>query len=305
MARLLFVIALAAASFALVLLAPEAALAWGPGAHMVTGNWILQNLAVLPAFVAEPLMRYPGLFLQGCLSADIFIGKGSKPKKGHSHNWESGFALLEKARSPSRQAYAYGYLAHLAADTVAHNVFVPYLLPIAPGNGKMAHVYLEMQADRLLDWDKADALAVFHERGSGVALTMLRKTLRRNTLKFRLQSGVYRGSIAVGGSAVWRRSLTAVDRLLPESVRLSWLDNLLAVATRAAVDVLRNGESSQVLNLDPIGAAALASAVKVRSAQSFFPGSARARACLAALPETLPDALESLPVVCVGQGQET
>lgn len=295
---------LAAASAVLALLAPETAHAWGPGAHMVTGNWILQNLAVLPPLVADPLMRYPGLFLHGCLSADIFIGKGSKARKGHSHNWESGFALLERSATLSRRAYAYGYLAHLAADTVAHNVFVPYFLPIAPGNGKMAHVYLEMQADRLLDWDKADALAVFRERGSGAALAMLRKTLRGNPLKFRLQSGVYKGSIAVGGSAVWRRSLSAVDRLFPEHVRLPWLGNLLAVAARAAVDVLRGGEESRVLSLDPIGAVSLAAAVKARSARGFFPGGSRARACPAALPETLPEALQSLPAVCVGQGQE-
>lgn len=278
---------------AVVLALPDAAYAWGPGAHMVAGNWILQHLDLLPPLVAGPLARFPGFFLHGCLSADIFIGKGSVAKKGHSHNWESGLALLARAKSARSKSYAYGYLSHLAADTVAHNVFVPSLMPFAPGNGRMAHVYLEMQADRMLSWDKERALAVFHERGSENTALMLRKTLRRNGIKFRLQSGVYQGSIAVGGSALWRRSLRVVDRLLPGHARPACLADLLETATSAVVDVLRNGEGSAVFRLDPVGTAALAQAVAFRAGQGFFPVSGAGRG----LAVPLPDALQSLPVL--------
>ncbi|MCC8193378.1 MAG: zinc dependent phospholipase C family protein [Deltaproteobacteria bacterium] len=291
MTRLLSLMLAMAAGAALVLLVPDAAYAWGPGAHMVTGNWILQHLALLPSFVAEPLARFSGFFLHGCLSADIFIGKGSVAKKGHSHNWESGLALLARAKSARSRAYAYGYLSHLAADTVAHNVFVPSLFSLAPGNGRMAHVYLEMQADRMLSWDKALALAVFHAHGSKNTGRMLQKTLRRNAFKFRLQSGVYQGSIAVGGSALWRRSLQAVDSLLPGHVAASRLADLLETATGAVVDVLRNGETSPVFALDPVGTAALAEAVAFRTGQGFLPSGAPVDAV------SLPEALRSLPVL--------
>lgn len=275
------------------LLLPGTACAWGPGAHMVTGNWVLQNLAVLPSLVAEPLMKYPGLFLQGCLSADIFIGKGSKAKKGHSHNWESSLALLERAKNPAQKAYAYGYLSHLAADTVAHNVFVPRLLPIAPGNGKIAHVYLEMQADRLLDWDRDDALSVFRERKSAASLALLRTTLNKNSVQFGLQSRLFRGSIALGGSGMWRKGLTAVDKLFPEHVRRAYLEGLLVTATRAVTDVLKNGSASPVLTLDPIGAKALADAVKRRSKQGLFPVKNDPD-----LFSDIPETLQALPAVC-------
>lgn len=261
---------------------------------MVTGNWVLQNLAVLPALVAGPLMQYPGLFLQGCLSADIFIGKGSKAKKGHSHNWESALALLERAKGPAQTAYAYGYLSHLAADTVAHNVFVPHLLPIAPGNGKIAHVYLEMQADRLLEWDRDDALSVFRERRSAASLALLRKTLNKNGVKFGLQSRVFRGSIALGGSGAWRKGLTAVDKLFPEHVRRAYLEGLLVTATRAVADVLKNGSASPVLTLDPIGAKALADAVKLRSKQGLLPAKNNME-----FFSDIPETLQALPAVCV------
>ncbi len=260
---------------------------------MVAGNWILRHLALLPPLVAEPLARYPGFFFHGCLSADIFIGKGSVAKKGHSHNWESAMALVARAKSVRSRAYAYGYLSHLAADTVAHNVFVPSFLALAPGNGRMAHVYLEMQADRMVSWDKSAALAVFHEHGSGNTSRMLRKTLSRNAVKFRLQSGVYQGSIAVGGSSLWRRSLRAVDKLLAGHVPPAVLADMLDLSIRAVTDVLRKGEGSPVFTLDPVGTAALARAVALRSGQSFFPASLSSPV---AVP--LPDALQSLPLVC-------
>lgn len=240
------------------MLLPEQALAWGPGAHMVTGNWILQNLSVLPMPVAAALMRYPGQFLHGTLSADIFIGKGSKAKKGHSHNWESGFALLDSAKGLQKRAYAYGYLAHLAADTVAHNVFVPGLFHTAPGSGRFAHIYLESQADRLLTWDSADALGVFHERSSRRAAAMLRVFMRQRPLSFRIKSLVFQKSISLGGSAVWRGSLKALDRLIPECKPSALLEHMLVLSTRAMADVLRNGEASPVLTLDPVGTNALA-----------------------------------------------
>lgn len=274
------------AVFFAVLLVPGQALAWGPGAHMVMGNWVLNNLTALPAAVAGPLMAFPGLFLQGGLAADIFIGKGSKAKKGHSHNWESALSILGRAKSPAQKAYAYGYLSHLAADTVAHNVFVPHLFPLAPGSGKIAHVYLEMQADRLLEWDRAAALSVFRGRRGAAALALLRKTLRGNSFKFGLQSRVFQGSIALGGSAPWRKCLAAVDGLLPGHVARPYFEHLLGVSTRAVVDVLKHGELSPVFALDPIGAKALEEAVRNRSRSGLSPGK-NTRGALAALPEPL------------------
>ena len=272
---------------------PETAHAWGPGAHMVMGNWILHNLALLPPLVAEPLARFPDFFLHGCLSADIFIGKGCVAKKGHSHNWESAQALLARAGSLRSRSYAYGYLSHLAADTVAHNVFVPALFPRAPGNGRIAHVYIEMQADRMLAWNREQALAVFHGNRSKDSEQMLRKTLRRNAIKFRLQSGAYQASIAVGGSALWRRSLRVVDGLLPGRVSADDLAAWLETAAGAVVDVLRNGERSSVFMLDPVGTDALANAAALRSGQRG--SSVGSSHFVGTVP--LPDALQSLPVL--------
>lgn len=252
----LFLLALGLAG----VLVPSEAQAWGPGVHMVTANWLLQNLVVLPAAVAGVIMQHPGSFIHGVLSADIFIGKGSKARKGHSHNWESGFALLEKADTAPRKAYAYGYLCHLAADIVAHNVYVPGLFYTLPARGKTAHIYLEIQADRMISWDSSDALHAFHGENSSKSLSLLRSSMNKQALPFWIHTQIFQGSIAVGGSKVWRSSVRVLDTLLRQHERAALLEYMLVLSTRAMVDVLQKGKNSPMINLDPIGAEALVTA---------------------------------------------
>lgn len=339
---------------------PEAAFAWGPGAHMVTGNWVLQNLNVLPAHVAMVLMQFPGQFLHGILSADIFIGKGRQIRgKNHSHDWRGGFALLERARngagrgkprkadgkaegraggvSPgaalfpvpeafcgagahevhsttamARCAYAYGYLAHLAADTVAHNAFVPGLFHTMPGGGRMTHIYLEIQADRLLSWDKGDALAVFKEKESARTAALLRASMRQQVLPFWIKTHLFQGSVAVGGSRMWRESMRLLDKMIALRERRSLVENMLSLSTKAMIDLLQKGENSAVLSLDPMGTDA-----PVRCAQGGakiftlelsrqllgpLSGFARASGREARLDIVVPNVLQELLPIC-GPGE--
>lgn len=296
-----------------VLALPEQAFAWGPGVHMVISNWVLQNLNTLPLPVATAIMNYPGRFLHGCLSADIFIGKGSVAKEGHSHNWSSGFALLNNAVRLRDQAYAYGYLSHLAADTVAHNVYVPGSFHLAPGTSKMAHVYLEIQADRLLSWDSADALRVFHEAGSRRDTAILRNSMAQKAFKFWLKRHLFEGSIAIGGGTLWRTSMQLLDKFFPEKQREQVLAGMLTVSTRAVISLLRDTATSPVLTLDPIGADALALAAEQRAGKSVLLQNLKTSLALpftAPAPElgeaecsplnvALPEALASCPAVCV------
>ena len=257
----------------LCVLSPDQALAWGPGAHLLTGNWLLQNLSALPAGVAAVIMAFPEQFLHGLLGADIFIGKGCKAKKGHSHNWESGFTLLENAQSQQHQAYAYGYLSHLAADTVAHNVFVPGFMHTAPASGKTAHVYLEIQADSLIKWSGRDALALFYGQESAAALDLLKRSMHRKSLPFWLNAGLYKSSIAIGGSRFWRNSMECIDKLLWPKDRREQLSYLLGLSTKAMFNVLQEGSDSKVLELDPVGTDALALAERQAGRKQSLVGS--------------------------------
>ena len=125
----------------------ENAWAWGPAMHTAIACRILQDgMTILPA-IAAIIQSFPREFVYGSLAADFFVGKGTRPREGHSHNWQTGFRLLRKAKSDRESAYAYGFFSHLAADVIAHNYFVPNLVHQVSTWKRMGHLYWEAKAD--------------------------------------------------------------------------------------------------------------------------------------------------------------
>lgn len=228
------------------------ALAWGPGVHMAAGNFFLNNTGLLPSLIAQLISANPNAFLYGCLSADIFIGKGTVTHPAHSHNWLTGFKLLEQADSPEIKAYAWGYLTHLAADTVAHNYYVPNMLGHMPTTGTMSHVSVEMLADAKMDWDPRQAESLFkrsmrEQDGSIISVTDHRKML------FRLKKRIMRSSISICRRKGWDSSLDLASRVLHRQTHERFLREMYSLSLNAVADFLNDPYSSAVLSLDPVG----------------------------------------------------
>jgi hypothetical protein len=137
--------------FFLVLVLPGVAHAWGPATHLDLGNTILNNATQLCAPVRALIETYPYDFLYGNISADIVVGKNLVKELNHCHNWKIGFKLLKKTDSDSQRAFAYGYLSHLAADTIAHNHFIPEMMIRSFSARTLRHIYWELRFDALVD----------------------------------------------------------------------------------------------------------------------------------------------------------
>lgn len=246
--KILFVILTVAAATLL----PDQAFAWGPGVHLALGNSVLAELGCLPPLVAGLLGRHPSAFLYGCLSADIFIGKGTEVRQGHSHNWVTGFKLLNSARDPRVLAYAHGYLSHLAADVVAHNYFVPNALWTMPSGGKLSHVYVEAQADRLFEFERESALALFR-RPNRDADGILLSAMDKGRFPFLVKKRLLMGTLRVAGTKEWGHSLRLADRLLPWSLSRTHIDEMVELARRVVFDCLSDPWSTKAVSFDPIG----------------------------------------------------
>ncbi len=134
-----------------IALATTEAHAWGPGIHMVKGSYILENLHLILPSIAQLLRACPRDFLYGCISADFFIGKGHRRRDGHCHNWSVGLKMLAAANTSANEAFCYGYLAHLAADIVAHNYYIPNQLYLTASTKRLGHVYWEFRSDSHID----------------------------------------------------------------------------------------------------------------------------------------------------------
>jgi len=130
-----------------LLLPPSDAFAWGPVTHVGIGGCVLDVASLLPAAIATVLYRHRGSYLYGCIAADIVFAKRLSKVKQFCHHWSTAFGLLEAAESDRNRAFAYGYLSHLAADTVAHGKFVPRQVLLSGTSVSFGHLFWELRAD--------------------------------------------------------------------------------------------------------------------------------------------------------------
>ncbi len=141
---------LALSTALVVLLLPDDAWAWGPLAHLEFSQTVLSRLDLLPASLRILLGKCGNEFLYGSLAADIVVGKNLARYAVHCHNWKVGWGVFEKARGEPQRAFALGFLSHLAADTVAHNYYVPYKTVQGFPVRSTGHAYWELRYDRML-----------------------------------------------------------------------------------------------------------------------------------------------------------
>jgi hypothetical protein len=230
----------------------EPALAWGPGVHLNLCNQILSRLDLVALSVAKVLERYPTSYVYGCLSADFLVGKGRHLSANHCHSWQSGFRLLRQIQDPELQAYAYGYLSHLAADVVAHNYYVPNILQLGKGRGRLSHVYIELQADSKTRHCTHE-LKYIMDNSWKTADLYLQNVLRKSRFSFSLKKKIYKKSLAISRNNTCFSSLQLLDRHFPERSCEEYLEDMLQLSRQAVLDCLNQQDSSQVCAYDPMG----------------------------------------------------
>jgi hypothetical protein len=148
--RLLVTLPFAALALAIFAL-PSEAQAWGPLAHLNFSAQALQALGPVQPSIRQVLQDCANEFLYGSLAADIVVGKNMAKYLYHCHNWRVGFNVFKHARPGGEQAFALGFLSHLAADTVAHNYYVPFKTVASYHKRNTKHAYWELRYDQRMD----------------------------------------------------------------------------------------------------------------------------------------------------------
>jgi hypothetical protein len=254
---------LALAVIALCVL-PSPAWAWTPGTHIFLGEAVLGALAQLPKAVAELLANYPVEFLYGSIAADTSIAKKYAPVGRHCHSWAVGLEIYDKARDDSLKSFALGYLAHLAADTVAHNFFVPRYLIIASRTSGVGHSYWESRFETHLGQGYSrrarEVILRDHSRSDDHLDRILSPTIFSTQTNRRL----FRGMVYVTDTESWQR----IFQLAAENSRWDLTDPDVARYMERSydfvIDFLRRVDHSEPYALDPAGDDALRHAKEVR-----------------------------------------
>ena len=227
--------------------------AWGPAIHTAIGLKIIDEIAFLLPAVAKVIRAYPLQFLYGSLAADFFVGKGQKKKKGHSHNWETGFKFFEKTANDSEAAYGYGFFSHLAADVVAHNYFVPELIHAVSTWKRAGHIYWEAKADQSLGSSytrTARNLLSIKELDCDHLLRSAVKTSRNG---FRTRKHLFTQTVRLSDFLSYSQSLGLVNMGFRYQISEEYLSFMINLSYRLVKDFLTRPGSSLCLSYDPIG----------------------------------------------------
>lgn len=235
------------------LLFPIEALAWGPGVHLALGNHLLSNLHLLAAPAAAVIQAYQESFLYGSLSADILVGKGKELTRTHCHSWQAGLKLLDCVQEDKLKAYAYGYLSHLAADVVAHNYYVPNLLQVGKGKGKISHVYIEMQVDRNICHNKSELKKII-ARPQNKADNLLINILQKPKFIFSFKKRLFRSGLALSRKQACSSYLDFLaEKSLADHEYYEYQDEMIGLAFQLVLDCLQKTNHSTVIDFDPMG----------------------------------------------------
>ena len=253
-----------AAALVLVALFPHTAHAWTPGTHVYLGEAVLRSLGQLPAAIAELLRAFPNEFLYGSIAADTSIAKKYVPTGRHCHSWTVGLEIHDAAPDEPMRAFALGYLAHLAADSIAHNHFVPKQLAVTASTSALGHSYWESRFETHLGPACArrarDLILLDHARADGLLDRILSPTIFSTQTNRR----IFRGMVHAADNESWQR----IFGLMTDNSRWDLADAHVAVyvdtAYDAIVDFLIRFDRSSTYKLDPSGDEALRMAKRVR-----------------------------------------
>lgn len=258
------ILGLLAAALLAVALVPSSAHAWTPGTHVFLGEAVMRALGFVPTAVAELLRAFPYDFLYGSIAADTSIAKKYAAAGRHCHSWTIGMEVLDRARDEPLRAFALGYLAHLAADAVAHNYYVPRQLAITSTTSAIGHSYWETRFETHLGERYArrarELILLDHARSDAHLDRILSPTIFSTPTNRR----IFRGMVFVSDSESWQRIFQLIEEKSRWELADEMIDRYLQRSFDFIVDFLNRTDLSEPYGLDPSGDEALRLAKRLR-----------------------------------------
>ncbi|MBI4377682.1 MAG: zinc dependent phospholipase C family protein [Nitrospinae bacterium] len=235
------------------LLSADYAYAWGAGLHIKEGIFILNNLKLILPHIADVLRAFPHDYLYGCISADIFIGKGHRRRDDHCHNWSIGQRMLKLADREEIIAFSYGYLSHLAADVIAHNFYIPNQLYLTSSTRRFGHIYWEFRSDEYIEkryWRIAKGVINRHNSHND---EFMQEIIKKKIISFNTKKQIYSQTINVNDIALWQKAVAMVSKNSRWDVEKKYIEYLNRLSVNMIINLLNNPGSSICFQYDPVG----------------------------------------------------
>ncbi len=248
----------------MIVVFPDDAYAWTPATHIFLGESVLANLEQLPAVVASLLRAFPYDFLYGNIAADTSMAKKYAPVGRHCHSWHVGQEIYDEAETDPLRAFGLGYLAHLAADTVAHNYFVPRQLVVTSRTIALGHSYWESRFEMQLGPQYATTAMDVIRLGHGAADAHLDQILAPTVFSVRTSRRLFRGMVGVTETQSWQRVVRLADKKSRWDIVDDEIECYMGTAFQYVMELLGVDKDPLPRRLDPAGESSLRLAKKMR-----------------------------------------
>ncbi|MBI4404979.1 MAG: zinc dependent phospholipase C family protein [Deltaproteobacteria bacterium] len=244
---------------------PSDADAWAPATHLYFARELFQFSHLLPVSIRMLITQFRPDYLYGCIAADITLGKAFVDYIYNCHNFDVGLSLLGHARHDAEKAFVYGYLSHLAADTVSHNYFIPYQNVEHFDDGRFKHAYWEVRLDTYFGdrvWHEVEEImrnprTHAHDR-------LMDSALRDTIFSFRTNRIFFSSMLAIQRFKKWQAIIKNVNRFSMRQFHSHHLAEYNKLALSGIIRFLSEGKKSRVYLVDPTGAKVMEEAATVR-----------------------------------------
>jgi len=265
----------------LAILLCAAVSSWGPGHHLEFAHRVYRNRRKFASSSRARLLREErSAFFYGNIAADVISFKNYGGPYNNCHRWELLDDMRALSSTPAEEAFILGYASHLAADTIAHNHFVPYHLARYARTKGLGHVYWEMRADQFVSeerWKTVTALKA--DRRLDPLDDLLNRAVRRKALSMRANKMLFNHVLLISERDRWRRGVTRLHRMAWAPLERSFLDRFRRAAVGRIRLALSPGGLRQLSRVDTNGRAAQREAWKTRRGlMRLFASSAKRRA---------------------------
>jgi hypothetical protein len=251
----------------LIMALPSGSFAWAPATHLFYAKEILSFAPLLPVSISSLIQEFRTDFFYGCIAADITIGKAYVEYLYNCHNFDVGLGLISHAKTPAQKAFVYGYLSHLAADTVSHNFFVPYQnISQISGRGNFVHAYWEVCVDQYygdLAWEGIDEIIKNPRTHSHDQL--LDEALKDTIFSFKTNKILFSSMLAIQRLKKWQSLVRKTDVISMGKVNPHHLAEYNRLALSAIILFFNGTKNSPVYKVDPTGAETIQEATEIRS----------------------------------------
>jgi len=260
------VLLIACVAVILIAATPSYAYAWTPGTHIFLGEAVMRSLSLIPGSIAELISAFPYDFLYGNIAADTSIAKKYAAAGRHCHSWNVGLEIYDDAAAPRMRAFGLGYLAHLAADTVAHNYFVPHQLAVTSTTTALGHSYWESRFDTHIGERYSRRAREVILRDHSASDEHLDRILSPTIFSTSTNRRIFRGMVYVADTESWQRIFHLVSEKSRWDLQEQEVSSYMVRSYDFIIDLLNRVDDAEPRALDPAGTRALREAKRVRRA---------------------------------------